>query len=270
MARYPVVAGTFYPADELAARRQVQQALRQARAVSLPRPLRAGVVPHAGWVFSGATAAYVFAALAAQCPAPETIVLFGAVHRWGVTGPSVYPAGSWRTPLGDLYVDQELAEALLKVGQGLFQRAPEAHADEHSIEVQLPFIKHVLPDATILPIAVLPDSKAPAVGRLAAQAAQEQGRLAVAIGSSDLTHYGPRYGLAPAGIGQPALDWTHENDRRIIELMVQMRPDDVLREAQRHHNACGAGAIAAAIAFAQTLGAQEGILLHYTTSHEVM
>jgi MEMO1 family protein len=272
-ARYPVVAGTFYPADEARARREVQHALQQAGAgagcANLPGPIRAGIVPHAGWAFSGVTAAHLFRALGDQDP-PETFILLGAVHRWGVEAASVYPSGSWQTPLGRLRIDEQLAEAVLGIGGNALVRAPQAHQDEHSIEVQLPFIQHLYPEAMMLPIAVPPTSGAPKVGRLLSQAAQNLGRQAIAIGSTDLTHYGPRYGMAPAGAGEAALEWIHRNDRRIIDRMLEMRADEVLSEAESHHNACGAGAIAAAIAFAQNTGANKGILLDYTTSHEVM
>jgi MEMO1 family protein len=267
--RHPVVAGTFYPGDETRARREVQRALEQAKTVALPGPIRAGVVPHAGWSFSGVTAAHFFRALGQQ-DLPETFILLGAVHRWGVDAAAIYPSGSWQTPLGRLPIDEPLAEEALRIGGETFVGAPEAHDDEHSIEVQLPFIQHLYPEALMLPIAVPPESDAQEAGRLLAQAAEKLGRQAVAVGSSDLTHYGPRYGMAPAGTGEAALEWTHRNDRRIIDQMLEMRADEVLREAEAHHNACGAGAIAAAIAFAQHTGANEATLLAYTTSHEVM
>ena len=267
--RAPVVAGMFYPADERTCRRQIEDALR-GLSPSVEGTIWGGIVPHAGWTFSGRTAAHVYAALRTQS-APETVVFFGAVHSWGVSGASLYGAGSWRTPLGSLEIDEPLAQALVgAVDDGLITDLPAAHSSEHSIEVQLPFVKHLFPEARILPIARPPSSDAPEVGRQVARAVRELGRRAVALGSSDLTHYGPRYGLAPAGVGPRALEWTHENDRRLLDLAVDMRAEGVLREAQRHHNACGAGAIAATIAFAAACGASRGQLLHYTTSHEVM
>ena len=267
--RHPVVAGTFYPGDEAGARREVQRTLQQAKMVELPGPIRAGVVPHAGWSFSGVTAAHFFRALGGQEP-PDTFILLGAVHRWGVDAAAIYPSGRWQTPLGRIRIDEPLAEEAVYLGANTFARAPEVHDDEHSIEVQIPFIQHLYPEALILPVAVPPESEAQKVGRLLAQAAEGLGRRAVAVGSSDLTHYGPRYGMAPAGTGEAALEWTHRNDRRIIDWMLEMRADEVLREAEAHHNACGAGAIAAAIAFAQHTGANKATLLAYTTSHEVM
>lgn len=265
--RNPVVAGKFYPAQERACREEVERYLREAKPFLAERFIQGGLAPHAGWTFSGPTAGRTLAALGAQ-EAPETVILFGAVHSWGVDRPSIYGSGAWRTPLGDLLIDEELA-GKLRQGNGLLDR-PEAHAGEHSIEVQLPFIKYLFPDARILPISTPPLPSAAVLGQTVARAVQELGRRAVALGSSDLTHYGPRYGNAPAGVGEAGLEWARQNDARVLDLAVRMLPDEVLEEARAHHNACGAGAIAATIAYTAERGATEGVLLHYITSHEVM
>lgn len=267
--RRPIVAGAFYPQEATLCRQQVKACLAQAPLVAVAGTVLGGMVPHAGWVYSGPTAGTWFQALAAG-PAPETFVLFGAVHSWGVDAPSLYTQGVWRTPLGDVAVDEEVAHALLAQPEALVVDRPAAHAQEHSLEVQLPFVQHLFPQARILPIAVPPLDLAPAVGRQVAQAVRAAGRRAVALGSSDMTHYGPRYGMAPAGVGLPALEWTHANDRRLLDLAVRLRAEEIVPEARVRHNACGAGAVAAAIAFAVALGATQGALLHYTTSYEVL
>jgi len=268
-ARYPVVAGMFYPGETKTCRRQVTECLEAAALPEITGSVLGGVAPHAGWTFSGPTAARTLLALGALEP-PETIILFGAVHRWGVDQPCLYGAGAWHTPLGDVQIDQELATGILAASSGLALDRPDAHDDEHSIEVQLPFIKHLYPQTRILPIAMPPVLDAIRMGRTSAIVARQLGRRAVAVGSSDLTHYGPRYGFAPVGVGDRALAWTHENDARLLDLVENLRADDVIAETRAHHNACGAGAIAAAIAFAAELGAKQGLRLHYTPSHEVM
>ena len=266
--RSPIVAGMFYPAHEAVCRREANSYLAQASSELDGGEIVGGVVPHAGWTYSGQTAAYLYAALRRQAPA-DTVVLFGAVHSWRVMMPSVFGSGKWRCPLGDLSVDEELAKEALRCAGGALVDDPSAHLEEHSIEVQLPFLACIYPETHILPIAVPPYSGADHLGSLVAGCAHRLGRRAVGIGSSDLTHYGPRYGLAPAGVGDAALRWVHQNDARILDLMVQLRAADVLAEAETHHNACGGGAVAAAIGFATELGARRGQLLHYTTSHEV-
>ncbi|MBN1953512.1 MAG: AmmeMemoRadiSam system protein B [Anaerolineae bacterium] len=267
--RKPVVAGQFYPADRTEAVRMIESFLPRQLPAGLPSPIVAGIVPHAGWVYSGLVAARVFAAIRAQSM-PETFVLLSAMHRWGASRPAVYGQGAWSTPLGQAEVDAGLAQAVLEAGAGLLIDSPEAHAGEHSVEVQVPFIQHLFPQASILPILVPPDEQAVRAGQAVAQAvAAAAGKVAV-VGSTDLTHYGMGYyGFAPAGTGEPALAWARANDERIIALMLQMRAEEVVAEAQAHHNACGGGAIAATVAAARELGAQKGVLLEYTTSHHV-
>jgi AmmeMemoRadiSam system protein B len=268
--RSPIVAGLFYPADPSSCRQEIERYLAQAaEGLTVPESaqIRGGIVPHAGWAFSGPTAAHVYAALRAE--PPETMVFFGAVHSWGVSKPSLYGSGSWATPLGELTIDLELAQAVVSASEGMIVDRPDAHREEHSLEVQMPFVKHLFPQARILPIAMPSMETAHTVGCLVAEAAGRLGRNAIAIGSSDLTHYGPRYGFAPQGVGPRALEWTKANDQRLLDLVLQMRIDQIVPEAQAHHNACGAGAIAAAMAFAAERGATRGLLLEHVTSHEV-
>jgi len=258
----------FYPAHEASCRREVESYLAQVTCDLAGCQVVGGIAPHAGWTFSGLTTAHVYAALRQQTP-PETVVLFGAVHSWRVLAPSVFGAGRWRTPLGALAVDEELAQNLLQAANGTLMDSPEAHLDEHAIEVQLPFLARVCPEARILPIAVPPEPSAEGIGALVAECARGLGRRAVAIASTDLTHYGPRYGLAPAGVGEGALQWIHANDARVLDLIAALKGADIVSEVERHHNACGAGAVAAAIGFASAMGATRGQVVHYTTSHEV-
>jgi AmmeMemoRadiSam system protein B len=93
----------------------------------------------------------------------------------------------------------------------------------------------------------------------------------VCIGSTDLTHYGPRYGFTPMGAGVEGLKWASDvNDRKFIDLALEMAADGMLVEAAENGNACGAGAAAAAVATAKRLGKTQGVLLAYTNSNEVM
>lgn len=268
--RQPVVAGQFYPASRGECVRQIEACLPDRLPDDLPERIVAGIVPHAGWVYSGPTAAKVFAAIRARAT-PETFVLFSAMHRWGAERAAVYGSGSWATPLGEARVDEALAQAVLKEGAGLLVDGPQAHAGEHSAEVQVPFIQHLFPAARILPILVPPDERAVRVGEAVARAVAAAGREVAIIGTTDLTHYGATYyGFAPAGRGEQALAWVRANDERVIRLMRELRAEEVVAETEAHHNACGGGAIAATVAAARALGAAKGTLLEYTTSHHVM
>lgn len=271
--RLPAVAGRFYPAEERRCRDEVAELLarhaRPARAENAAAPV-AGLVPHAGWMFSGAVAAHVMCEIAAV-RSPGTVVVFGADH-WleAARHAQVYPDGSWSTPLGDVAIDSDLAERVVELGGGAIESRAEAHRREHSIEVQLPLIQGLWPEARLLPILVGPAANPTRVGRLVARAAAERDDV-VALGSTDLTHYGPNYDLTSHGRGRAALAWVREvNDAAMVAAATAMRPDDVLDEASRHANACGPGAIAAAIGFARECGAAHGRLVEYTTSHDVL
>jgi hypothetical protein len=266
--RQPAVAGRFYPADRARCIREIERCLPDSLPSDLPERIVGGIVPHAGWAFSGPTAAKVFSAIASQFT-PDTVVLLSAMHARGASQPALYGSGAWRTPLGEAPVDEELAQVLLST-DGEFVDRPAAHAGEHSAEVQVPFIQHLFPEAQILPIMMPPDQEAVSAGKVLGQTLAASDRRVVAVGTSDLTHYGPSfYGFAPAGTGQDALDWVRENDRRVIDLMLDLKARKIVPETTAHHNACGGGAIAATVAAARKLGAEEGVLLEYTTSYDV-
>jgi AmmeMemoRadiSam system protein B len=173
--------------------------------------------------------------------------------------------------LGEVEVDDELAMAILKAGDGLLTKTPMAHSDEHSAEVQVPFIQYLFPEAKILPILIPPDEEAARVGEVVGQAVRAFEKPAVVIGTTDLTHYGKMYyGFAPAGTGEAALEWVRANDKRVIDLILAMQAEEIVAETMAHRNACGGGAIAGTVAAARTMGAEEGHLLEYTTSHHIM
>ncbi len=274
--RQSLVAGQFYPGVTSECRTEIKACLAEASSFAAGRQdrqafatLLGGIVPHAGWMCSGAVAAGVFQALAADTTI-ETYVLFGAVHRLISPLASVYATGAWRTPLGEIAIDRPLAEAVLEESSLLIDE-PNAHGMEHSIEVQVPFIQYLAPSAKILPIMVPPVASAHEIGRVVAEQVSRLGRRVVFVGSSDLTHYGPRYRFTPQGGGAAALQWAKEvNDRRLIEKMLHLEADQVVSEAMTHHNACGSGAIAAALAACLRMGADRTDLLCHTTSYEVL
>jgi AmmeMemoRadiSam system protein B len=233
----------------------------------LAQPI-AGLVPHAGWLYSGAVAAKVIKCL--QAASPESVVIFGAVHSWGVQDGAVYAAGAWATPGGELAVDEALAATLLEQCAGRLTDDADSHANEHSIEVQVPLIEQLLPGVPIVPIAMPPTAKAAATGSAVGAALLGAGKRVAVLGSTDLTHYGSSYGFTPWGVGAAAHRKMQENDRRIIDLALAFDADKVVEEAHRSSNACGAGAIAATVAAARAMGADKAALVEYITSHDMM
>jgi len=233
-----------------------------------PKRIVAGIVPHAGWFFSGATAAKVFLSIRARRDV-DTFILFGSVHVPGVRENSLYAEGAWDTPLGPVHVDLVEAELLLDELSDVLVADTRAHKFEHSIEVQLPMIKHLFPQAKILPIAVPPGENAVELGDRIGRRLREVKKEIAVVGTSDLTHYGDNYGFAPAGYGKPGHEWMVKNDRRMIELALKVKADEILAEAAANQNACGPGALAAAVAAAGAMGAKKGHLIEHTTSFDV-
>jgi AmmeMemoRadiSam system protein B len=235
----------------------------------LPETIVAGIVPHAGWTFSGSLAALVFSAVKERHKDVHTFVIFGAAHGYFGRSPAVYDEGSWMTPLGEAAIDEGLAEAVVSSGTAVSDSS--AHSSEHSIEVQIPFVQHLFPGAKIVPIIVPPNEQAISLGEALGDIITGTERKIVCIGSTDLTHYGPRYGFTPMGVGEEALQWaSNVNDQQFIGLALKLEPQTLLTNAAEHCSACGSGAAAATVAAAKKLGKTEGLLLAHTNSNEAM
>ena len=278
--RQPVVAGQFYPEDRETCLAEIRECLpAEVPGEGLPEPLVGGLVPHAGWTFSGALAALVFAAVKRRRGTVGTFVICGAAHGYFGSQPAVDGSDAWETPLGRTNIDGSVRQALLD--RGVAVQDSSAHRHEHSIEVQVPFIQHLFPDARIVPIIVPAGESALALGNALADVSLAHSGLGagksshpqslVFVGSTDLTHYGPRYGFTPMGIGSEALHWAGEvNDRQFIDLALSLEPQHLLANALENGNACGPGAAAAVVTAARQLGAKKGVLLAHTNSNEVM
>jgi MEMO1 family protein len=269
MTRMPIVAGSFYDAAPAACRHAVQQLIVQARAPQdLPANCVGGLVPHAGWVCSGAVAATTLKALTSNWQG-KTIVLMGAVHSPSGAAGMLYDQGQWHTPLGDVRIDADLADAIHHACPNV-QRDTDAHTREHSLEVQVPLIQMLAPHAEIVPLMVPPSPLAVEIGELVGRVLAEQNRQILVVGSTDLTHYGPRYGITPAGRGAAGLEWAERNDRNLLQLIEAMSADRIVEHTSRFHSACGGGAVAATIAACKVLGASAGSVLWYTNSYETL
>ena len=224
-----------------------------------------GIVPHAGWFFSGEIACTVFRCIS-EISKPDTILIFGK-HLSPGSQRSIMIEGLWETPFGNLEIDSELALQISKEAD-FFIETPSHFEDDNTIELQLPFVKYFFQNARIVPIGSPPNKESLDLAKKIANISEEIGRSVVVIGSTDLTHYGPNYGFMPAGTGASALEWSKKNDKKVIEKMLKMDPEGVIEEALRNHNACCPGACASAISMAKELGAKEGEMLMYATSYD--
>jgi len=275
--RSPAVAGAFYPAgprdladlvDEL-----LVEAARSAHERLGPEPALEGrlvglLVPHAGLQFSGAVAAAAWRLVGLEPSEPQrTIVLLGTNHGAGwLRGVGVWDAGAWRTPLGDIAVDAELGRAVCDLGPP-FVSDPDAHLDEHSIEVQLPFLQVVSPEASILPLAVSAGTGPSAIaagerlGRLLA-ARCAGGRSIVLVISSDMAHYPARGDCtrATAELLPPILHLDPTATADIEEALVRSGTRDLVC------GMCGIQPTVLGLGALRAMGAHRGVRLDSATS----
>jgi AmmeMemoRadiSam system protein B len=221
----------------------------------------AGVAPHAGWSFSGSIACHVFQSISQDA---QTIVVVGG-HLAPHSGLLAAFEEGYETPLGVLAADLELLE-LLRDSLSLRE---DRYAD-NTVEIQLPLLKYLHPEARALHLRASPSAEALQLGTELAAAAKRLDRNVAVIGSTDLTHYGDNYGFTPQGTGARAVQWVKEvNDRRVIEALLAMELDKALDLAGREKSACSVGGAVAAARFAEQNGAQAGELLEYRTSYDV-
>jgi AmmeMemoRadiSam system protein B len=249
----------WYPGVEEKAREAIENMERSLN----PEPARgiAGIVPHAGWEFSGGLA---FEVLSRISRSMDTIVIIGG-HLGPADGILCAFEDSYETPLGLLPADLELLAAIRAAVP-----VTEDRSADNTVEIQLPFVRYLFPRAKVLGMRAAPSRDADRLGRALAESARGLGRKVGVAGSTDLTHYGSSYGFSPAGSGNKALRWVREvNDHRFIESLLAMEFDSALERALRERSACSAGGALAALSFARENGVREGKLLRYSTSFDV-
>ncbi|HLG18778.1 MAG TPA: AmmeMemoRadiSam system protein B [Bdellovibrionota bacterium] len=184
--RPPAVAGLFYPAEAAELKRNVAMLLSKAAEPPKGRTPKALIVPHAGYIYSGPTAAMGYAWLRPMADQIRRVVLLGPCHRVPVDGLALPAANRFRTPLGEIEIDRELARKTLELPQVV--ENDSVHAFEHSLEVQLPFLQESLKDFKLLPFAV-GDATPEEVGEVIELCLG--GKETLVLISSDLSHYLP-------------------------------------------------------------------------------
>jgi AmmeMemoRadiSam system protein B len=261
-------AGGWYPAGRESCQREIEAYWREAGEEPERRSqgARLGVVPHAGWMYSGRLAARVFQRLADDPVIELVVVLGGHLRR---SDPIVAMAeGTWDTPFGPFAIHGGFAEHLQKLEPVRYERDGRYEPD-NSTELQLPFAKFKYPEAELLPLRVPPGPAALALGHALEEYLRASGLAAVVIASTDLTHYGPHYGFTPKGYGHEALHWVRAvNDPAFVHAVERGDPEAVLAMAEQRRCACSAGAVAAVSAIAARRGLRFQTL-DYATSADV-
>jgi MEMO1 family protein len=252
--RRPAVAGSWYPGTAAALARDVDRYLSAVPQPVVRGTIRGLVAPHAGLVYSGPVAAWSYRAV--EGGPYDVVVLVGPSHHVGFEGVAVYPSGVFDTPLGPIRIDGEVGAALLEAG-GVVREHALAHAREHSLEMQLPFLKRVLPDVPIVPLVMgyqTPDT----IERLAdALARALDGRRALLVASSDLSHY--LDARTASRVDAVVLDLVARFDAKGLLEVLDTEP----------HHACGGGPIVSVMRAASALGARTGRVLKYADSGDV-
>jgi MEMO1 family protein len=265
--RKAMFAGSWYPDKAEDCRQEIEGFLAEGQKwADVKGPFVGGIVPHAGWYFSGSLACNVVRRLGDGGDVDVVAVL--GMHLSPRSPNFIMAKGAWETPFGELSIAEELAADLMERFHFDVETAT-AFQPDNTIELQLPFIKFFMPNTRILPLGVPPQAASLSIGEALVAAAHQRGLTIRVIGSTDLTHYGRNYGLRSHGTASEALQWVRErNDRRIIEAMLTLDSTQVIDEALNHQNACCAGAAATALTAAAALGAKKPVAVRYTTSYE--
>jgi MEMO1 family protein len=271
--RPAAVAGSWYPgsADRLA--REVDDYIARAEVAERDAPI-AIVAPHAGLKYSGPVAAFAYRAV--RHGFYDAAALVGPSHFVGFSGVSIWPRGAWQTPFGAVQVAEDLARRIVAESGDVVEHPP-AHGREHSLEMQLPFLAHLLPNVPIVPMVMgyqdretafaLGDALASAIAnRTVADGAADRrggpsgplprGRVLL-VASSDLSHY------QDASTAQTM-------DAVVRREVERLDPDGLMRALEREpHHACGGGPIVAVLHAAKRLGATRARVLKYGDSGDV-
>jgi AmmeMemoRadiSam system protein B len=258
MIRHAAVAGTWYPGSAGALTREVDDYLRDA--TDGPRgEMTAIIAPHAGMMFSGPVGAYAYKATAQQTF--DVAVLVGPSHFVAFEGAALWPSGGFDCPLGVARIDDGASRALAACP--IVKEMPDAHRREHSLEMQLPFLRRLHPDLPIVPLLIGFQHRATIDALADAIVRACDGRRALLVASTDLSHYFDAKTAATL-------------DGRVQERIAAFDPEGLLELFEQYpehergrYVACGGGAAIAVMKAARGLGAKHGRVLKYAHSGEV-
>jgi MEMO1 family protein len=252
--RAPAVSGRFYPGTRDELERAVRELLRTVEPAAHPAAARAAVAPHAGYLYSGLTAAHVLA----RVRLPQLVVILAPNHT-GVCrapgGASLWEAGAYATPLGDAPVDAAFAAALVAACP-LVAADHEAHRAEHAVEVEVPFLQVLRPDVRIVPVILAWDAWEPSrvLGEALASLIKSASEPVLLLASSDLNHY------EPAGVGEL-------KDAQALAAVQALDGAELLERCRRERiSMCGRAPVATVLAAARALGATRADVVDYRHS----
>jgi AmmeMemoRadiSam system protein B len=256
MIRQPAVAGQFYPASASEVDAKLSELIHP---VATKRDAIAIVCPHAGWMYSGVPAGIVYS----NVRIPDHVIMIGPNHH-GIGSPyALYDAGAWRTPVGDVLIDEPLAAELLD-NCDLLAEDSRAHSMEHSLEVEVPMLLRANPNVRIVPVLIgggWPESggrrNLREIGAAIAQTVQEHGKPVLLLASTDLNHYEDQ-------------ETSNRKDKLALDAVVALDADALMdRVRDVEISMCGVAPTYIVIHAAKQLGAKKADLLDYRTSGDV-
>jgi MEMO1 family protein len=253
--RLPVVAGMFYPGDMKTLSNDIEQYFKNVPIENFQGQILGLVAPHAGYIYSGFTASYVYKQLTGK--EYKTVVVISPSHREHFYGISVFPGLGFTTPLGKMDIDMELKEELLKHGEP-FIESDQGHGKEHALEVQLPFLQYVLKEFKILPL-VMGDQNinlCKLLGENLASIFKDRNDVLI-VASSDLSHY---HNSKVA----------EKLDSVVINDINNFNWEGLLKHlSTRECEACGGGPISAMLIATEKMGATKAKVVHYSDSGDM-
>ncbi|MCK4244608.1 MAG: AmmeMemoRadiSam system protein B [Candidatus Omnitrophica bacterium] len=251
LIRKPAVAGQFYPAEPEQLKKDLSSYLER----NLEKEEAKGIiVPHAGYIYSGPVAGAVYS----RINLPDTIILLGPNHTGAGKPFSLMSEGIWGTPLGEVEIDIPVAKEILKDSHYLKEDF-SAHQDEHSLEVQIPFLQILSATFKIIPIVLsgTEDKSLRAIGEEIAEALLRQKKGALLVASSDMTHY-------------ESEEAAQKKDHYALEAILKLDEEELLKRVrERNISMCGVAPVVVMITAVKRLGAKEAELVKYRTSGAV-
>jgi hypothetical protein len=252
--RKSVIAGTWYPGNSNTLRKEIQAYLEGAVPPEIKGKPAALVSPHAGYIYSGPVAAFGYKIL--KKAEFDKVVIVGPSHRAYFRGAAVYGAGGFETPLGVVETDAGLTAGITEADP-IIKSVPDAHAQEHSIEIQLPFLQVVLGEFRFVPILMGDQSRSTCESLAKAIIPHVSDGKTLLVASSDLSHYRP-------------YDSAVKIDRRVLERIEQMDAEGLLDDLESGRaEACGGGPIAVAMMVSKSIDAKNSAVLKYANSGDV-
>ena len=253
--REPAVAGAFYPDKPEVLSRDVKKYLENSKKEKIEGDIVALISPHAGYMYSGQVAAYAYKLVEGR--AFDSVVVVAPSHRVLFKGASLYDRGGYRTPLGVVPIDTELSKKMMERRKEI-QFLPEAHSQEHSLEVQIPFLQVVLKTFNLIPIVMEPYWSWETCQSVASAIAETvKGKRVLLVASTDLSHF-YTYNIAV------------ELDKIFLNHIERFDVEGLNRDLKNNRTeACGGGPVVTIMLAAKMLGANHGKVLKYANSGDV-